>query len=123
MSNFRNDILLCTLYRANESLLGRDLILKLDEKVSREEAITPVCLMSVCSDKWEVDPTLPYGAPTSLRVEVRQNLTEALSWAWRLHAGTRKMKAKEMRNRMRGWRISEAHRLRKIAKAMNVPVK
>ena len=110
----REDILLCTLYRADESLLGRDLILELDEKVSREEAITPMCLMSICSDIWEVDPKMPYGAPLDLVAKVRENLTDALSWAWMLHAGTRKIKAKAMRNKMRGWRISNGHKLRRI---------
>ena len=114
--NNRETILLCTLYRADESLLGRGLILELDKKVSREEAITPVCLMSVCSEAWEVDPTLPYGAPLDLVAKVRENLTNALSWAWGLHAGTREKKAKEMRNKMRGWRISNSYKLRRIKK-------
>lgn len=121
MSNFRNDILLTLLYVADEDIVSKDLILYLDENVSREKAITPDGLMSICMMHWA---TSPKREPSSQQMqEVKDTLTNALKFAWSHNKSYLTRVAKLQRNRMRGWRISEAHRLRKIAKAMNVPVK
>ena len=121
MNKFRKDVLLCTLYRADEELLGKELVLYLDENVPLDKTVTPECLMSVCLMFWSTSPKL---APTGRQMEeIKTNLTAALAFAWSLHKNIQKIKAKDQKNRMRGWRISEAHRLRKIAEAFNVPVK
>lgn len=121
MSNFRNDILLTLLYVADEDIVSKDLILYLDENVSREEAITPGGLMSVCMMHWA---TSPKREPSVEQMhEVKDALTNALTFTWQHNQKYLARVAQLQKNRMRGWRISEAHRLRKIAKAMNVPVK
>lgn len=121
MSKNRDDILLTLLYVADEDIVSKDLILYLDENVSREEAITPNSLMSVCMMHWATSPKME---PSALQIEeIKETLTNALKFAWSHNKKYLGRVAKLQRNRMRGWRISEAHRLRKIAKAMNVPVK
>jgi len=118
---FRDDILLTLLYVADEDIVSKDLILYLDENVSRDRAITPDGLMSVCMMHWS---TSPKREPSAQQMhEVKDNLTNALKFAWQHNASYLARVAKLQKNRMRGWRISEAHRLRKIAKLMNVPVK
>ena len=118
---FRDDILLTLLYVADEDIVPKDLILYLDENVSREKAITPDGLMSICMMHWA---TSPKREPSAQQMRnVKNNLTNALEFAWSHNANYLARVAKLQRSRMRGWRISEAHRLRKIAKAMNVPVK
>lgn len=121
MSKNRNDILLTLLYVADEDIVSKDLILYLDDNVSRDQAITPDGLMSVCMMHWA---TSPKREPSAAQMrEVKEVLTNALKFAWSHNKKYLDRVAKLQRNRMRGWRISEAHRLRKIAKAMNVPVK
>jgi hypothetical protein len=121
MSNFRNDILLTLLYVADEDIVSKELILYLDENVSRDHAITPDGLMSVCMMHWA---TSPKKEPSVQQMrDVRDALTNALKFAWQHSKKYQARVAQLQKNRMRGWRISEAHRLRKIAKAMNVPVK
>lgn len=117
----RQDILQTTLYLADEDILSKDLILYLDENVSREKAITPDGLMSVCFAFWS---TSPKKEPSAQQMrQVKDVLTNALKFAWTHNKQYLTRVAQLQRNRMRGWRIAEAHRLRKIAKAMNVPVK
>lgn len=121
MSNIRQNVLLTLLYVADEDIVSKELILYLDENVSREEAITPGGLMSVCMMHWA---TSPKREPSAAQMrEVRDALTNALTFAWQHNQKYLARVAQLQKNRMRGWRISEAHRLRKIAKAMNVPVK
>lgn len=121
MSANRNNLLLTLLYVADEDIVPKDLILYLDENVSREEAITPGGLMSVCMMHWA---TSPKREPSAQQMrDVKDTLTNALKFAWSHNANYLARVAKLQRSRMRGWRISEAHRLRKIAKAMNVPVR
>ena len=117
----RQDILQTTLYLADEDILSKDLILYLDENVPREKAITPDGLMSVCFAFWS---TSPKKEPSAQQMrQVKDVLTNALKFAWTHNKQYLTRVAQLQRNRMRGWRIAEAHRLRKIAKAMNVPVK
>lgn len=117
----RQDILQTTLYLADEDILSKDLILYLDENVSREKAITPDGLMSVCFAFWSTSPKKE-PSPQQMH-QVKDVLTNALKFAWTHNKQYLTRVAQLQRNRMRGWRIAEAHRLRKIAKAMNVPVK
>lgn len=120
MSKQRN-ILLGTLYLADEDIVSKELILYLDENVSREEAVTPQSLMSHCFMFWAVSPKRE---PSNKEIDsVKDNLTKALKFVWQHGEGYRNRVAELQRNRMRGWRISNSHRLRKIAKAFDVPVK
>lgn len=121
MNTNRNNILLTTLYLADEDILSKDLILYLDKHASRDKAITPDGLMSVCFAFWS---TSPKKEPSAQQMhQVKDVLTNALKFAWTHNKQYLTRVAQLQRNRMRGWRIAEAHRLRKIAKAMNVPVK
>lgn len=121
MSTHRQNILLTTLYLADEDILSKDLILHLDKNVSREEAITPNKLMSICMMFWA---NSPQREPSSQQIkDVKDTLSNALKFAWQHNNSYLARVAKLQTNRMRGWRIAEAHRLRKIAKAMNVPVR
>jgi hypothetical protein len=54
---------------------------------------------------------------------VKDTLTHALKFAWQHNKSYLARVAKLQINRMRGWRISEAHKLRKIAAAFNMPIK
>ena len=120
MSTNRNNILLTTLYLADEDILSKDLILYLDKHVSREESITPIKLSSICMMYWANSPKKE---PSRQHMqEVRDILTNALKFAWSHRPSYLARVAKLQANRMRGWRISETHRLRKIAKAFDVPV-
>lgn len=121
MSIIRQNILLTTLYLVDEDVLSKELILYLDKHVSRDQAITPNGLMSVCMMHWATSPKRESSAQQMRKV--KDNLTNALKFAWQHSQNYRARVAKLQTNRMRGWRISEAHRLRKIAKAMNVPIK
>lgn len=121
MNITRQNILLTTLWLADEDIVSKELILHLDKHVSRTEAITPDRLMSVCMMFWA---TSPCKEPSSNQInQVRVNLSNALAFAWQHNAKYLARVANLQTNRMRGWRIAEAHRLRKIAKAFNVPVK
>lgn len=119
----RDLILLSTLYLVDEDIVPKDLILYLDENVSRDEAITPDTMMSVCFMFWAISPKT---YPTSSQVEeVRNHLNHCLGCAWQ-HQGKGHWLERVsilQKRRMRGWRISLAHRLRKISEVFNVPVK
>ena len=114
MSNIRENILLSTLYLADEDILSKDLILYLDKNVSREEAVTPGQLASKCFMYWAESPK---AEPSNEKISrVLENLNGALAFAWSHNRKYLARVAKLQRSRMRGWRISEAHRLRRIEK-------
>lgn len=95
----------------------------LDKNVSRDEAITPQSMMSVCFMFWANSPKMH---PTSSQVEEAQgHLSKCLSLAWSHYGKGHWLErvSKLQKNKMRGWRISESHRLRKVeklAKALNI---
>ena len=120
MSKQRNNLLLTVLFAADEDILSKELILFLDENVSREEAITPTTLDSVCMMFYAISPKI---ISREKELLIKENLTKALVFAWNHTSSYRERVAKLQRNRMRGYRISEAHKLRKIAAAFNIPMK
>lgn len=110
--NNREDILLTTLYLADEDIVSKELILYLDEHVSREEAITPSGLMSCCMMCWATSPKME---PSTAQMNaVKDALTSALKFAWSHNKSYLTRVAELQRNRMRGWRISRGHKLRRI---------
>ena len=111
MSTNRQNILLTTLYLADEDVLSKELILFLDKNVSRERAITPNSLMSVCMMYWATPEKEP---STQQMHDIKETLTNALKFAWAHKPSYLARVAKLQINRMRGWRISKAHRYRKV---------
>ena len=101
MSNFRNDILLTLLYVADEDIVSKDLILYLDDNVSRDRAITPDSLMSVCMMHWA---TSPKKEPSAAQMrDVKEVLTNSLKFAWQHNQKYLARVAQLQKNRMRGW--------------------
>ena len=75
--------------------------------------------MSKCMMFWAINPKKE---PSAQQInEVKDSLSNALKFAWQHNKRYLARVAKLQINRMRGWRISEAHRLRKIANTFNVP--
>ena len=111
MSINRRNILLTTLYLADEDVLSKELILFLDKNVSREKAITPNGLMSVCMMYWATPEKEP---STQQMHDIKETLTNALKFAWAHKPSYLARVARLQINRMRGWRISESRRCNKI---------
>ena len=113
MNNFRNSLLLTTFFVLDEDTVSKNLILYLDEHVSRNEVITPDSMMSVCLMCWAED-TKRGSMPTEKeKQEVKDALTKALNFAWSHNKSYLTRVAKLQRNKMRGWRISNSHHRRK----------
>lgn len=109
MNNFRNSLLLTTFFVLDEDTVSKNLILYLDEHVSRNEVITPDSMMSVCLMCWAED-TKRVSMPTEEeKQEVKDALTKALNFAWSHNKSYLTRVAKLQRNKMRGWRISNSH--------------
>lgn len=113
MNNFRNSLLLTTFFVLDEDTVSKNLILYLDEHVSRNEVITPDSMMSVCLMCWAED-TKRISMPTDEeKQEIKDAFTKALNFAWSHNKSYLMRVAKLQRNKMRGWRISNSHHRRK----------
>ena len=113
MNNFRNSLLLTTFFVLDEDTVSKNLILYLDEHVSRNEVITPDSMMSVCLMCWAED-TKRASMPTEEEKQaIKDAFTNALKFAWSHNKSYLTRVAKLQRNRMRGWRISDSHHRRR----------
>lgn len=96
----RDDIFCCALYQVDRKIVNEDLIRYLDDNMSRDAAIDPDKMMSVCLFFWRNVSTLLMPSEDSQN-EIKNHLSWCLMRAWKYKSGPRKLEAKKGRKFLR----------------------